>query len=243
MSSRNYIELCGSDKENQLPFHNQKLIDLTSVDDDDDDKKPAALPSFDDDGLEIVVRPESVINPVNLESRTHIDGDDVVLLGTVNEQVYPHARHDCPVFPLNSEDSKKYCDKCFCFMCDSKAGDCPEWEEHSKISGTQADTNKRIKLRIDREEEEKKREKVEARAAKAKKKEEEKELQLQKFGNDFMEQVVSVARSRASGNRLPANQVTSSRTRTRTALANTESLSADDSDDESLLSYTPFNRM
>ena len=43
----------------------------------------------------------------------------------------PHRRSDCDVYkflPDSKDDAKKYCDKCYCVVCDIPAKDCPMWD-------------------------------------------------------------------------------------------------------------------
>ena len=42
----------------------------------------------------------------------------------------PHAREDCVVYPMTTtekESIKKYCKKCYCYICDIPAKDCTDW--------------------------------------------------------------------------------------------------------------------
>ena len=50
--------------------------------------------------------------------------------------VLPHCRADCPIYKYTPtenvkigpyEDNEKFCEKCFCYVCDKKASDCPSW--------------------------------------------------------------------------------------------------------------------
>lgn len=78
------------------------------------------------------------------------DNDDVILVGTANENRLPHMRQHCPdnnfvqdVVALNRsshmtavkrreleqgrKDNVKCCDKCYCFVCDKPASECTSW--------------------------------------------------------------------------------------------------------------------
>jgi hypothetical protein len=55
----------------------------------------------------------------------------VVSSTTINPNIqYPHKRTDCGVFSF-STDPKKFCDKCYCVVCDIPAKDCTNWGDHS----------------------------------------------------------------------------------------------------------------
>ncbi|PXF46013.1 hypothetical protein BWQ96_04188 [Gracilariopsis chorda] len=43
---------------------------------------------------------------------------------------YPHARFACTQQPYSAQNARKYCPKCFCFVCDVLASTCQEWERH-----------------------------------------------------------------------------------------------------------------
>eukprot|EP00536_Pseudo-nitzschia_multiseries_P011847 jgi/Psemu1/260170/estExt_Genewise1Plus.C_4270011 len=54
----------------------------------------------------------------------------VVSSTTVNPNIqYPHKRTDCGLFDFQVNPSK-FCDKCYCLICDIPAKDCTNWEEH-----------------------------------------------------------------------------------------------------------------
>jgi hypothetical protein len=55
----------------------------------------------------------------------------VVSSTTINPNIqYPHKRTDCGVFSF-STDPSKFCDKCYCVVCDIPAKDCTKWGDHS----------------------------------------------------------------------------------------------------------------
>jgi hypothetical protein len=60
------------------------------------------------------------------------DDDDVRLMGQTGPTAladFPHARSDCVVHAFK-EDALKYCDNCFCYVCDKNASECSQWQEH-----------------------------------------------------------------------------------------------------------------
>ncbi|GMH35403.1 hypothetical protein BSKO_03271 [Bryopsis sp. KO-2023] len=66
------------------------------------------------------------------------EGEDgeVVLVKNVfkaaTSDYWAHARKDCAFFPFNTTPSKtnvRYCNQCYCYMCDAPAMDCKEWGE------------------------------------------------------------------------------------------------------------------
>jgi len=48
---------------------------------------------------------------------------------------YPHLRHLCGVYKFEN-DPKKFCDKCFCKVCDSLAKQCVAWDDHCNACDT-----------------------------------------------------------------------------------------------------------
>lgn len=78
------------------------------------------------------------------------DNDDVVLVGTANENRLPHMRQHCPdnkfvqdivamsrsshmtatkrrELEEGTKDNVQCCDKCYCFVCDKPASECTSW--------------------------------------------------------------------------------------------------------------------
>jgi len=59
--------------------------------------------------------------------------DDIVCLGYVKpETVLPHTRNHCAEFPYKpnqatNDENKRYCEKCFCYVCDIEASKCLTW--------------------------------------------------------------------------------------------------------------------
>ena len=61
--------------------------------------------------------------------------DECVLVRVENDQSIgsmPHSRCDCTNHPflkkVDDPSHKKFCDNCYCFVCDVPAKDCKEWE-------------------------------------------------------------------------------------------------------------------
>jgi hypothetical protein len=62
-----------------------------------------------------------------------IDEEEIQVVSstTVNPNIqYPHKRTDCGVFDFSKHPSK-FCDKCYCIVCDIPAKDCTQWADHS----------------------------------------------------------------------------------------------------------------
>jgi Rad3-related DNA helicases len=73
---------------------------------------------------------------INRDTNDNADGkdaDDEVLLtesNLINPFVdYPHLRHFCGVYKFE-EDPGKFCEKCFCKVCNIPAEKCVKWSEH-----------------------------------------------------------------------------------------------------------------
>ncbi|CAN0404247.1 unnamed protein product, partial [Phaeothamnion confervicola] len=59
------------------------------------------------------------------------DGDEIEQVGRTGGVALPHARPDCLAFPFRNTDLRiKYCDTCFCYVCDGPAKSCPIWQQH-----------------------------------------------------------------------------------------------------------------
>ena len=75
--------------------------------------------------------PASKNEPQTIES-----DDDCVVVECRQADILPHCRADCPVeiyAPTDNvkigayKDNAKFCDKCFCYICDKKADQCLSW--------------------------------------------------------------------------------------------------------------------
>jgi len=67
------------------------------------------------------------------------DDDDVRVEGVLNETRFSHMRQHCTSFPFRPGTpnnlqiaNREYCEKCYCYVCDSLAKDCKQW--HSPFS-------------------------------------------------------------------------------------------------------------
>ncbi|CAL5204158.1 unnamed protein product [Lathyrus oleraceus] len=57
--------------------------------------------------------------------------DDICVLaekGKIALRDYPHSRHLCLKFPFKTTPSESYCEKCYCYVCDS-AAPCMYWTD------------------------------------------------------------------------------------------------------------------
>ena len=66
--------------------------------------------------------------------------DDIEELGVANEYTYIHARFDCPKFKFEpghifSPPNQRFCDKCYCWICDMPASECSTWTAHCSADG------------------------------------------------------------------------------------------------------------
>jgi len=104
-----------------------------------------------DDEIEIVNEDEGLSTPLLAASKTNSKDADVELLGTRNEVILPHSRHDClkNVFLLTkcsgpetgrafraTCQNQKHCDKCYCYVCDCLASECKEWTKKEHCNAT-----------------------------------------------------------------------------------------------------------
>ena len=56
---------------------------------------------------------------------------EVISSTTINPNIhYPHKRTDCGLFDF-SVDPKKFCEKCYCVVCQIPAKECKQWGDHS----------------------------------------------------------------------------------------------------------------
>ena len=59
--------------------------------------------------------------------------EELEIVGTTNEQRFPHSRHDCLEFRYDNSDgggkdgNSKFCSLCYCYVCDRPAGECNNW--------------------------------------------------------------------------------------------------------------------
>ncbi|PNX97351.1 hypothetical protein L195_g020579 [Trifolium pratense] len=57
--------------------------------------------------------------------------------GPVALRDYPHSRHLCIKFPFKTTARESYCDKCYCYVCDS-AAPCKYWTTGNHCSAESA---------------------------------------------------------------------------------------------------------
>jgi hypothetical protein len=58
--------------------------------------------------------------------------EDVEIVGATGPNAledFPHPRQDCVSFPVQ-KNSRLFCKKCYCYVCDSLASECPNWTFH-----------------------------------------------------------------------------------------------------------------
>lgn len=127
-----------------------EVVDLCES--DEDDRKPAAVVKYDD--VEIVDAPEALSDPMDIcttaaeaQGGEVKDDNDLTVMGTVNQVRLPHMRQHCPEF-LFAADAMKFCDCCYCYICDVPVKECANWSSHSKATdeGPNAYSYKRQRL-------------------------------------------------------------------------------------------------
>ncbi|GMH27854.1 hypothetical protein Nepgr_029697 [Nepenthes gracilis] len=81
------------------------------------------------DGADCVLLDGDPDKPVNEPSDSGDGSDDLIIVGEKGQVAcrdYPHARHQCAVFPFNSMPHATHCNLCHCYVCDSPAP-CAYW--------------------------------------------------------------------------------------------------------------------
>ncbi|CAJ2641841.1 uncharacterized protein LOC123916629 [Trifolium pratense] len=77
------------------------------------------------------------LSKLSLENKNNNDDDDdgdspdisiVAEKGQVACRDYPHARHLCGKFPFTTTPHESFCEKCYCYVCDSVAP-CKYWSD------------------------------------------------------------------------------------------------------------------
>ncbi|WJX40643.1 hypothetical protein P8452_28096 [Trifolium repens] len=85
------------------------------------------------------------LSKLSLENKNNNDHDDtsdisiVAAKGQVACRDYPHARHLCGKFPFTTTPHESFCEKCYCYVCDSVAP-CKYWTD-SYDAHCDADSN------------------------------------------------------------------------------------------------------
>ncbi|CAJ2641842.1 uncharacterized protein LOC123916479 [Trifolium pratense] len=80
--------------------------------------------------------------PIDVSSKPQSkDADDDLCVlgekGKVALRDYPHSRHLCIKFPFKTTARESYCDKCYCYVCDS-AAPCKYWTTGNHCSAESA---------------------------------------------------------------------------------------------------------
>jgi hypothetical protein len=85
----------------------------------------------DDEDCLVVAPPSRAMMP-SAAAASKNSNDDVVLMGTVGESRLPHMRQHCTEckFSASTLMNKKFCDLCYCYICDEKCTDCKSWTVH-----------------------------------------------------------------------------------------------------------------
>ena len=56
--------------------------------------------------------------------------DDIVILEDRGTEQLPHLRPDCTIHIFQEGNKRKFCCKCYCFVCDTVVAQCSRWMEH-----------------------------------------------------------------------------------------------------------------
>mmetsp|Transcript_14234 Transcript_14234/g.23209 ORF Transcript_14234/g.23209 Transcript_14234/m.23209 type:complete len:225 (-) Transcript_14234:773-1447(-) len=99
----------------------------------------------DDDEIEVVDKADAVTTASTTTAATtaangsNDDNDEELqIVGTANEQRFPHSRQDCLEFRYvantaaggssnNANPNAKFCKLCYCYVCDKPASECDNW--------------------------------------------------------------------------------------------------------------------
>lgn len=112
------------------------IVDDPSDEDDDDEIEIVSFTKGKDTDIEIV----SCVNKNDRKdiaaSDTSLDTEDLSIVGSQtvlnSSTFYPHYRYMCSL-PVGTRDT---CSKCYCFVCDVLASDCPTWDLHHAASNS-----------------------------------------------------------------------------------------------------------
>ncbi len=70
----------------------------------------------------------------NNENENDEDEIEVLASTTINPNIqYPHKRTDCGVFQF-ATDPIKFCERCYCLVCDIPAKECKQWGDHASVA-------------------------------------------------------------------------------------------------------------
>ncbi|KAJ1461425.1 hypothetical protein M885DRAFT_507415 [Pelagophyceae sp. CCMP2097] len=109
-------------------------IDLAGVIDLTDDS--IAPEACDDEVVFVAVLPRATKRPARVV--TQEKPSDVEVVGTTGENAledYPHPREHCVLHAFNVSNAVRHCQNCYCFVCDFRAGSCPQWPRHCRATG------------------------------------------------------------------------------------------------------------
>ena len=112
--------------------------------------EPIGFGCADSEGITEVQAPQDVDNPaqfndVHTNSTLKVsvdasgDDDDISYVGgnTATMLEMPHARESCPTFPFRPNcisSNLKFCDFCYCYVCEEKASACLYWSRHCEAT-------------------------------------------------------------------------------------------------------------
>ena len=112
----------------------------SSSDTNEEDDEEVAIVSMAKQSRYRPSRIQNKNNAFQTNDSSEDDSEDACLLvGTngVNAIAdFPHAREDCVVYPRstswNGRENLRYCDKCYCYVCDVPAKHCRRWNDHCR---------------------------------------------------------------------------------------------------------------
>ena len=141
----------GEEEEQQRDVVNASSNDGNGIKNDGDGGQ-------EDDEVQVMSPPKSGLSQQqkdndatdNAVGNTTYDADDEIQIESCNVTnpgiQYPHVRDQCGVFRFSStrnsgggsgsgnsastSTNAQYCPKCYCYVCDVKASECAEWNEH-----------------------------------------------------------------------------------------------------------------
>jgi len=116
-----------------------------ATDNDDGSQKEnvenaGGLKDDDDDEIEMVDKADAA-KTATTAAEANADGEgendeELQVVGTANEQKFPHSRQDCLEFRYDSKcgndgngdnGNARFCGLCYCYVCDRPAGECEDW--------------------------------------------------------------------------------------------------------------------
>jgi hypothetical protein len=120
-------------KSEAWPFPATSLVGFAGSNDDN---------CSDNDEVE-VVEDISTYQPAATAAAAASKNDDVEVVGTKNQVRLPHMRQHCTEKPFDfpgfstaarNATRMQFCENCYCYVCDIKAGECKSWSTHSGAS-------------------------------------------------------------------------------------------------------------